>query len=607
GPAGDGTPDGTTKPPTTDTNSGIAVGVAVTVAVVNTKAYIAKNAVVNAASLTIDSKAPGADKSSYTSSATSGAGGTGSGGGLVLAGAIGVNVVVSNTTADVEGADPVAVNGDLTLNALSSLESDAAAKAKQDGDGKASGVGASVAVNVVNDTTTAGLADNSVTDGALNGVHDLTITATSTDAMTTTAEGGASTGSGSVSLAAQAAIAISNVTTTASVGAGAPLTITGKLVAHATQNVKTTTKASGDTKGGNAAIGLSLALLVANHDVESTLERDLTAGGVVSFTADGSSANDTEATASSTGADEKKSSNPGDTDASNKDVNGKADANLDVAKSKDSSGKTASTSTPPAKSGESGGTKVTVAAAVSIGIIVTTTGALSLASSANTDSKVVTNASAVKAKTANIGAAVSINRLTIDNESVVGVNDLINSDGLGLTASMRNVGGDQKHSIDTLATSGAGEGKVGIAGALALTIADVTTNAEIHANSGRGPPGDQLGLQDLTLSATATVESTAKAVAKDKDAGTVGIGAGVAINIVDVTTIASIDSGAVIDDGTGATPGERPKDVTLTATGKSTMLTHAEAGTDGKSGSDLALTPTVAISYPTVTTTTRIL
>src|SRR5581483_11769237 len=478
GPAGDGTPDGTTKPPTTDTNSGIAVGVAVTVAVVNTKAYIAKNAVVNAASLTIDSKAPGADKSSYTSSATSGAGGTGSGGGLVLAGAIGVNVVVSNTTADVEGADPVAVNGDLTLNALSSLESDAAAKAKQDGDGKASGVGASVAVNVVNDTTTAGLADNSVTDGALNGVHDLTITATSTDAMTTTAEGGASTGSGSVSLAAQAAIAISNVTTTASVGAGAPLTITGKLVAHATQNVKTTTKASGDTKGGNAAIGLSLALLVANHDVESTLERDLTAGGVVSFTADGSSANDTEATASSTGADEKKSSNPGDTDASNKDVNGKADANLDVAKSKDSSGKTASTSTPPAKSGESGGTKVTVAAAVSIGIVVTkaiariadtitvtTTGALSLASSANTDSKVVTNASAVKAKTANIGAAVSINRLTIDNESVVGVNDLINSDGLGLTASMRNVGGDQKHSIDTLATSGAGEGKVGIAGA----------------------------------------------------------------------------------------------------------------------------------------------
>src|SRR5581483_4442996 len=284
GPAGDGTPDGTTKPPTTDTNSGIAVGVAVTVAVVNTKAYIAKNAVVNAASLTIDSKAPGADKSSYTSSATSGAGGTGSGGGLVVA-----------------GADPVAVNGDLTLNALSSLESDAAAKAKQDGDGKASGVGASVAVNVVNDTTTAGLADNSVTDGALNGVHDLTITATSTDAMTTTAEGGASTGSGSVSLAAQAAIAISNVTTTASVGAGAPLTITGKLVAHATQNVKTTTKASGDTKGGNAAIGLSLALLVANHDVESTLERDLTAGGVVSFTADGSSANDTEATASSTG------------------------------------------------------------------------------------------------------------------------------------------------------------------------------------------------------------------------------------------------------------------------------------------------------------------
>src|SRR5262249_30666014 len=77
--AGDGTPDGSTKPPTTDTNSGIAVGVAVTVAVVNTKAFIA-NALMNATSLTIDAKAPGTDKSSYVSSATSGAGGTGSGG-----------------------------------------------------------------------------------------------------------------------------------------------------------------------------------------------------------------------------------------------------------------------------------------------------------------------------------------------------------------------------------------------------------------------------------------------------------------------------------------------------------------------------------------------
>ena len=53
-------------------------------------------------------------------------------------------------------------------------------------------------------------------------------------------------------------------------------------------------------------------------------------------------------------------------------------------------------------------------------------------------------------------------------------------------------GANGKHSFDTEASSGAGEGKVGIAGALAITIADITTNAEIKDNHTRGPPFDKL-------------------------------------------------------------------------------------------------------------------
>ena len=143
------------------------------------------------------------------------------------------------------------------------------------------------------------------------------------------------------------------------------------------------------------ASALSLALVVANHLVDSQLKRNLNSGGAVSFTADGSSTNSTEAVASSAGADEKKDGSQGSTDSSNKDVNGKADANLDVAKANDSSGKTTGQKTPPAKSGEGGGggTKVTVAAAVGIAIVtsraiaklpdlvdVTTPGAVNLAS-----------------------------------------------------------------------------------------------------------------------------------------------------------------------------------------------------------------------------------
>ena len=109
---------------------------------------------------------------------------------------------------------------------------------------------------------------------------------------------------------------------------------------------------------------------------------------------------------------------------------------------------------------------------------------------------------------------------------------------------MRTSGGRREAQLDTEATAGAGKGKVGIAGSLALTIANVTTNAEIKSNATRGPPGDDLHGGDITLSATSSVSSTDKAMASDKDAGTVGIGAGAAINIVYDTTTASIDDGA---------------------------------------------------------------
>src|SRR5215203_4846896 len=586
--------------PAAQPNSGIGVAVAVVVVVVNTKAYLAHNATFSATSVTVEAVAPGT--STFAATAISGAGGSDVG----VAGSIAVNVVVSNTTAIVDGTDPVTLGGaNLALNASSNLDNTASATAKQSAEGNTSGIGVSVAVNVVNDTTTAGLPDGAV----VNGAKDLTITANSVDAMTTTAIGGAA-GGGTVVFGAQVAISISNVTTTASVGTGADLVLTGKLDAHATQKASVTTTAKGATKGGNAGIGLSLALVVANHVVESILERNVTAAGPVSFAADGSSANVTEAAASSAGAKGKSGNTAEGKDDSNKDVNEKADKNLELGNntSSTSAGKNSgSSSTPAAKSGENGGTKVTVAAAVAIaivtsksvakladGVTVTTTGPVSLKTSADTDSSAKASGKAVDAETANIGAAVAINLVKVTNEAVVGLNGLVSSHGLSLIAAMRTTGGaDGKHTFVTDATAGAGKGKVAVAGALALTIADVRTNAEILSNAGRGPPGHNLNANDLTLSATSVVVSTAKAKAKDEESGTVGIGAGAAINSVDDTTTASIAAGAAF---TGV------KDVTLTATATNTLTTYAEAGTAGGSGSTLALTADAAIALATVTT-----
>src|SRR5262249_8635016 len=155
------------------------------------------------------------------------------------------------------------------------------------------------------------------------------------------------------------------------------------------------------------------------------------------------------------------------------------------------------------------------------------------------------------------------------NEAMVGSNDQITANGLSLSAAM-NASGDGKNTLDAEATSGAGNGKVGIAGSLALTIASIETNAEISQLGVRGPP-DNLNVNDLSLSATASVANTDKAMANDKDAGTVGIGAGAAIGIVNDTTTAIIDAGATFT-GLG--------NVTLTATSTDAETTYGEAGTD---------------------------
>ena len=213
--------------------------------------------------------------------------------------------------------------------------------------------------------------------------------------------------------------------------------------------------------------------------------------------------------------------------------------------------------------------------------ITTSGGAVSLHTSSDADATAKAKATAVKAKTANIGAAVALNLVHVTNEASLGVDAVVSSNGLDLVAAMRSSGGaNGKHELDAEATSGAGGGKVGIAGSLALTIADIETNAVIHSNAGRGPPGHDLHGQDLTLSATAVVESTDKAMAKDDDAGTVGIGAGAAINIVDDTTAALLDSGAAL---TGV------KDVSLSATSTDTLTTYAEAGADGAGRLDARL------------------
>ena len=154
------TDDSNTTPagamPTEDTNSGWAIAIAVNVSVIDTKAWLGKNLRFDATEVKVQALAPDSGSSSFGAKSTSGAGGSNVG----VAGSIAVLVITSTTTADVEGPDPVLLFGaNLELTATSNLDNSAMADAKQATDGSTTGIGASFALSVVNDTTSAGLPD----------------------------------------------------------------------------------------------------------------------------------------------------------------------------------------------------------------------------------------------------------------------------------------------------------------------------------------------------------------------------------------------------------------------------------------------------------------
>ena len=252
------------KPPTDDDKSGVGIAVGVTVADVNTTAYIGNNVNIDAKTVTVETTAPSA--STYSTTAISGAGGTSVG----VAGSIAVLVVDNNSTGDIEGATNPSANldGDLSLSASSNLNNtalrDREAVERREHDRHRRFVRPR---RRQRHDDTAGLPNGSMITGAPN---NLTISANDTDMSTTTANGGASAGSGSIALSAQVAITLANVTTTASVGTGDALTIGGKLTASANQTASAKTIALGATTGGSATIGLSLALALVNDNVASS-------------------------------------------------------------------------------------------------------------------------------------------------------------------------------------------------------------------------------------------------------------------------------------------------------------------------------------------------
>ena len=159
---------------------------------------------------------------------------------------------------------------------------------------------------------------------------------------------------------------------------------------------------------------------------------------------------------------------------------------------------------------------------------------------------------------------------------------------------MRDVSGDQKHVLLADATSGAGGGKVSIAGSLGSDDRgrEDDRRGEVERHAARLNGGDVVADGDVVGGEHGEREGQGHGRGHGRASARVRR----STSSIDVTT-------ALIRLRRGRLGRE---DVTLAATRRDKLTTYAEAGAEGAAGSTLAFTANAAITLATVTTTAKL-
>ena len=552
---------------------GIGVGVAVNVVRATNDAWVSQS--VNSIGLIIQALMAGVlETNQYSASASSGAGASDVG----IAGAVAVNIVENRTRARLMGTAVVAAGGgNVAVNATNESTSTSKAVPTEDGgvSGDSVGIGASVALNVITNQVIASFEDSSQVTGANN----LELTAVGAHTINTEAEAGAE---GGVSVTPVAAVAVVDNATIARIGtSGTGLTLDGGATISATHSSTVTTTAKGSAKGETAAIGLAVGVAVVSDRAIATIDRNLTGGGDIVVLAAANQAVSTSVTASAAGG---KGEEDGDGDDG---VDQKIAAQTQAGKNKQAAGSANASQEPGSASTSEGGVSVaaavavnasksTATAAIGAGLTVSTTGSVDVAASHNTDVIAVADGSAVAADggggaTVGIGAAVIVNLAETSAIASIGIGANVTGNGVAVRTFMTDVGGDTVHTFSSEASAGAGGEKVGIAGALALNIIDVQSLAEIHDGA-----VINAATGDVEVSAANNTSIAAKALPTENGGASgdqVGVGASAALNLFnnDITR-ARVGANAAINDA-GA--------VTVSATSNTNSVAEAEGGAAG--------------------------
>jgi len=571
-------PNAATDPADTAVGAAVAINVADmrNVATVGSSANVSGLGFVASATM---KQADGESLHSYAATAKSGA----AAGETGVAGSFALNIVNpasgSVTEAAVRSGATVNANtNDVNITAANRSESEARAEASATA-GK-TGVGASIAIHVIDQVTEAQLESGAT----LTGGDDVTLSASGEHDNTTYAQGGAGGNGTTTAVGGSFALTIADHSTEASLGTGTGLNITGDFSATATHHGDTDTTAEGKAQASDTAVGAAIALAFVTDDALASSSRSIRADGDVSLSALADGASLAQATASAKGADKQKESANGNTTADQQ-----KNKQVGVANSKNAGADKSAGGTTSANDGSGGSVGVGAALALNIAasraeasVLGGTTdiianddgvddGAVSLTSTNNMDAQAIASGEAVGPSVATaVGVAIAINVADMRNAAVVGTGVDVDGDGFTASATMKNAG-DTTHTFEAKATAGASATDTGVAGAFALNIVNPGSGSLTEAGI-QGTGNVNAGTGNVVITAASNTDNEARAEAKVDGGATTGVGAAIVVQVVDNDVFARVANGATLTGG---------NNVTLSATGSHDTTTFARGGAAG--------------------------
>lgn len=418
---------------------------------------------------------------------------------------------VGNGSSNPGSVDAGADNSNVALSSASMTQSTANATPGGqvvDPNAAAGGVGAAVAINVLNDSTNSAIDDGST----LSGANNLTLTSTTSDALNTTAVDGSQTGE---ALTPAVAISIANVDTNASVGqspaGSAPtLTLTGSLDAEATQNTSVTTTAEGGPTTGS--LSPAIAISDVNDEVTAVSYYPVVAGGPITLNSAGASAITTTAIPADAGS----------SDGSLSSHLGQATNDVTVSTASGAP----SESTGPIGPGDpsivgSANTPdfapATAAASAPAALTVESGGSLAPASG-HTAADGGNGVATTQGEPLSGGGAITIKAGAVTGGASITARDSLASTGLSLSGLISSSGPagalqtSSPHNFTTTAIYGpSGSDTANMNGGLALQIIDVNATASqtgADLNTSRGPPTADLNADNSATGGEFPIQAT---------------------------------------------------------------------------------------------------